>query len=221
MLWVLVATGAALGLTTGGFFLYGALTDGEPPFEVLIIALLTATSAAGLLAVWGYLVHARGLSWQQLGLCRPQRSIGHLTWQIPAMLLAAAIVSGLLLTALGLEEADPDAGADALFTGGPLLALVGLALVAVLVPIFEELVFRGILYPALRARLRAAVAIAVCALLFAAVHFVPAALGFLLVTGIALTWLAEWYRSIVPSIIAHGVNNALVSAGTLLVAGMG
>ncbi|MBB1040993.1 CPBP family intramembrane metalloprotease, partial [Dietzia sp. Cai40] len=37
----------------------------------------------------------------------------------------------------------------------------------------------------------------------------------LLVVGISLCVMAQWYRSIVPGIVLHGVNNAVVFAGVV------
>ncbi|WP_327513072.1 hypothetical protein [Dietzia lutea] len=43
----------------------------------------------------------------------------------------------------------------------------------------------------------------------------------MLVVGISLCAMAEWYRSIVPGMVLHGVNNAIVFAGVLAAAGAG
>ena len=45
-------------------------------------------------------------------------------------------------------------------------------------------------------------------------------LPYLLVVGISLCAMAEWYRSIVPGIVLHGVNNAVVFTG-IIAAGSG
>lgn len=75
--------------------------------------------------------------------------------------------------------------------------------------------FRGIVLPAARARFRVVPGIALAGAVFAAVHMLPPALPYLLVVGIALCAMAEWYRSIVPGIVLHGLNNAMVVAGVV------
>lgn len=189
----------------------------RPDVAVLALVVLAGTAAAALLAVRVHLLRRRELRWADVGLRRPERSLLHLLWQIPAVLVAGVIASMLVLIPLGAGE-DSDAGNDSiadLVSGGPLLAVAGLLSVAVLVPVAEEVVFRGIVFPALRARFRAVNGVVLAGAVFAAVHMLPPALPYLLVVGIALCAMAEWYRSIVPGIVLHGVNNAIVFAGVV------
>ena len=84
------------------------------------------------------------------------------------------------------------------------------ALVAlVMAPVIEELVFRGILYPAIRQRGFPRAALWVSALLFAFTHanvmtFIP--LTFL---ALVLTWLYERTGNILAPIVAHGTFNGI------------
>ena len=87
-------------------------------------------------------------------------------------------------------------------------------LVCVLVPVGEEVFFRGFVYGTLR-RWGVAVGVALSALFFAAVHqqivhFLPIA-----VLGVVLALLYEWTGSLLPAVIVHAANNLVAVFGTL------
>jgi membrane protease YdiL (CAAX protease family) len=217
--WVLAYGAGVVVVIILAIFAARLLGTGRPPVAAPAFAILAGTALAALAAVRIHLLRRRGLRWADVGLRRPDRSPLHLAWQIPAVMGGGAVASMLVLIPLGLggdaAEDPTDVAITDLFTGGPVVVLLGLLTVAVIVPIAEEVIFRGIVLPALRARHRAPVGITLAGAVFAAVHFVPPALPYLLVVGIALCAMAEWYRSIVPGIVLHGVNNAIV-AGTVL-----
>jgi uncharacterized protein len=103
----------------------------------------------------------------------------------------------------GIDPTPFPGGASA--TAGLALAFLG---VAVAGPIAEELYFRGLLQGAL-APAGQVTAVAVTAIVFAAVHFVPAAIPVLVVYGVLLGALRAHTGSIVPGAIAHALNNAV------------
>lgn len=79
----------------------------------------------------------------------------------------------------------------------------------VLAPAAEEIIFRGILYPALRQQGRPQMALFVSSLLFASIHvnvmtFLP-----LFVFALMLVWLVERTDGLLASITAHAVFNAV------------
>jgi len=187
----------------------------RPDPAVLALLVIGGSSLAALIAVRVHLLRRRGLGWEDVGLRRPERSPVHLAWQIPAVMMAGAVASMVVLVPMGQGPADDDQGLGDLLSGGPAFALAGILAVAVLVPVVEEIVFRGIILPALRARLHAVAGIVAAGTVFAVVHFLPPALPYLLVVGISLCAMAEWYRSIVPGIVLHGVNNAVVFLGVV------
>ncbi len=80
-------------------------------------------------------------------------------------------------------------------------------LVGVVVPIGEEIFFRGLTYGALRRRLGRHTAVIASAVFFAAAHvqlveFLP-----ILILGLILAYLYEYTGSLVPGMMAHAVNN--------------
>ncbi|MDR7520410.1 MAG: CPBP family intramembrane glutamic endopeptidase [Armatimonadota bacterium] len=84
-----------------------------------------------------------------------------------------------------------------------------LVLLAVVVPIGEEVFFRGFVYGGLRARWGITVAVLASAGFFAVVHrqLVHGVLIFLL--GVVLALLYERTRSLVPAVVTHALTNIL------------
>ena len=80
-------------------------------------------------------------------------------------------------------------------------------LVGVVVPIGEELFFRGLVFGALRRRLNRHLAAVLSALFFTAAHLDPAATLPILLLGLVLAYTYEYTGSLVPGMVAHGVNN--------------
>ncbi len=78
-----------------------------------------------------------------------------------------------------------------------------------LAPIAEELYFRGLLYASLKIKIGVLGGAIVSAAIFAAAHGIPAAFIALLAIGATLAYIFEKYKSLVPAIMAHAVNNTL------------
>lgn len=95
---------------------------------------------------------------------------------------------------------------------------IGIALVAVLTaPLVEELVYRGILYPALHHRLGRVRAILIVTAMFAVVHFPQYAGSLLILTAVtvlsfALTVIRSYTGQLLPCVVAHFLYNAIGSA---------
>jgi len=98
---------------------------------------------------------------------------------------------------------------------GPLAVSILLVCGGVLLPVCEELIFRSVLYPGLRARLGVHAALIVSALVFAAVHMELQYLVPLAVFGLVLAYTRERTRSVVPACIIHMLNNSLMLGITL------
>jgi uncharacterized protein len=169
-----------------------------------------------ILAVYLFAVRKPHSSWQLVGV----RRFAAGWWpalllifplQMAAMTAVNLAISWLLLQITGDEFENPQieaiTGGMSLDTGDLVLLLL---LIAVVAPIAEELFFRGMLYPVLRVRLGATMAISLNALLFAAVHFIPPLLPGLFVIGLVLTWVRERSDSVIPGILLHMAQNGLV-----------
>jgi membrane protease YdiL (CAAX protease family) len=95
------------------------------------------------------------------------------------------------------------------------LRLLGSVLLA---PVFEELIFRGLLYGSLRASLSWPLAAIGSALVFGLAHgYGPTGFLSVLLSGLLWAWVYERTGSLLPCIVAHVVNNALVALTLLLV----
>jgi len=88
------------------------------------------------------------------------------------------------------------------------LIVHGLAAV-IFAPIVEEIIFRGVLYPAVKRYADPRTALWGVSLLFAMTHMNLTALIALTVLGIILTFLYETTRNLIAPIIAHSVFNAV------------
>jgi membrane protease YdiL (CAAX protease family) len=88
---------------------------------------------------------------------------------------------------------------------------------ALLAPMVEELVFRGLLYGWIESRWGSMVALVVSSLAFAAAHYEPAHILLVLPLGILFGWLRRRTNSLMPSLVSHIVNNgfAVLSAAYL------
>ncbi len=206
---IAIALGVA-GVVVAALLPNEMLPAASPPAELAAVA--SAIYGGFGIGTWLVIVRRKRLPWSSLGLV-PVRAKTALT-MIPAGLVLL-FVNLLLLTPLTffLGLGDPDSGQEQqeIFSPeGGLRALDYLWLLiplAILAPIVEELGFRGLLYGYMRGRTGVVLSIVVSALVFAVLHVV---IPPLFVMGAILAFLAERYRSIVPGIVLHATNNALV-----------
>jgi Predicted metal-dependent membrane protease len=100
--------------------------------------------------------------------------------------------------------------------GDPPTLAVSLMEYVVFAPIFEELVFRGLLFGVLRRRFRWGPAAMLSAALFALAHGYGL-IGFLSVfwSGLIWAWAYERTGSLWPGILGHAINNTLVCLGMM------
>lgn len=82
--------------------------------------------------------------------------------------------------------------------------------VAVIAPIVEESIFRGLILHGLRRNYNAFTAVVISALLFALFHLNPWQFPATFVLGLLLGWLMIRTRNILLAIIGHSINNSLV-----------
>jgi membrane protease YdiL (CAAX protease family) len=145
-------------------------------------------------------------------------SVKHLGLAVLSLLglIGAAVVIYLLLTPItgGLTESTRQllsVATDAKrLDGQPGAAwVVAIARGCLIVPVFEELFFRGLLLGWLRKRLANRSAIAVSAALFALMHGYPIALPYAFVAGLFTGWVRVRTGSTLNSIVMHVFNNVL------------
>jgi membrane protease YdiL (CAAX protease family) len=114
-----------------------------------------------------------------------------------------------------------------LLTGNWLRIVQVIVIAAIVAPIVEETMFRGVLYRHLReatARWGVTASVVVSGLVvsfvFAVIHpqgwiAVPA----LMALAFGFTLLREWRGTLIPSMVAHGINNGMLTVVLILAAG--
>jgi membrane protease YdiL (CAAX protease family) len=98
----------------------------------------------------------------------------------------------------------------------PAMLMASLAVMAVLAPIVEETVFRGLLYGWVAGRWGTIAAWIVSSVLFAAAHYEPAHVILVFPLGLWFGWLRRRTDSLWPSLVAHMVNNGFAVLAAVL-----
>ena len=130
---------------------------GAATISALYFGLAVATLAAARLA--------GGRHWRSLVAIMPLRRMRLRTAAIPALTLAYAVGASFVLSNLRHRQIVTDGPTDYVLAG-TIIGNLGL-----LAPVAEELLFRGWLYTALRARWGVAPGFVITAILFAAMHW--------------------------------------------------
>jgi membrane protease YdiL (CAAX protease family) len=97
---------------------------------------------------------------------------------------------------------------------------LSLLFLAVLAPIVEELVFRGLLYGWVAGRWGSWPALIVSSLAFAAAHYEPAHVVLVLPLGFLFGWLRRRTDSLLPSLFSHIVNNSFALLAAVYLPGV-
>ena len=127
-------------------------------------------------------------------------------WRYAVLGIVATMVFSFAVDQLGIESEWAHELADIVREPGQLLP--SLLLIGALGPLAEELVFRGLLYAWVESRWGPIAALVTSALAFAVIHWEPAQSAVALPVGVLLGWLRWRSNSLVPSLIAHAVNNS-------------
>lgn len=185
-----------------------------------------AVMIGGTIALFRIPVLARALTLSMVGLRREHLlrhvGIGVAVWLMTLPLLVAAVGVGTLLSPY---FPPPDHPITEMLGKGGVLGTVSLFLTAaVMAPFWEEIMFRGLLFPGLSrlvgGRTGVAAGAVLSSLLFAAIHpqGVPLWLALGTIGGMSC-FAAHHTRSLVPSVVLHAVHNGLTLILGLTVAG--
>ncbi|MCW5737241.1 MAG: CPBP family intramembrane metalloprotease [Enhydrobacter sp.] len=98
--------------------------------------------------------------------------------------------------------------------------VLSLLLLAVLAPLVEELVFRGLIYGWVAGRWGGMAGLIVSSLAFAAAHFEPAHVVLVLPLGLLFGWMRWRTDSLLPSLVAHILNNGFAVLAAVYLPGV-
>lgn len=212
-----------LGAVVGPYIVLGLGNAKADATDQLFVSMwVTATAnlvAAGLAAL--YARNRQGLSLQSLGLS-PRGGLSMYGFAAATLVsfapiyLLAAILNGALLEVF--ESSRQQEVVESLLSEpGFRTNPVTVALICIVVPIGEEMIFRGYLQRALRSIFGPFAAIALAAGAFALVHD-PAAMLPVFVVGLCLGLICERTGSIWPAALGHALFNTTQMMNVFLLA---
>lgn len=209
--WILVSGAAS-------FAVLGLVDDIESPAGVAGQIVVSVLLLIATCAVW---INVRGLRQgvpdalrRSLGVKRPTlRDVGlGLAYGIGAFFvvqLGFGLLVTQLIAALGQEVPEIQEEVQSAVQGvGGVSLLVSFA-VAVLAPVGEELLYRGVLYQALAKRLPGWPAIGLTGLAFGLTHVEPFVIVLTFPLGMALAWMMRRHGTLLVPVLAHAVFNLI------------
>jgi membrane protease YdiL (CAAX protease family) len=201
-----------LGLTLGAFVQYfvGKAGDENPTLRTIIATL--SFQGMALIFIWRFVRehHTRWrdafgfqLDWKTALLCGVLLAVAFLPVAWLLQMVTIKIMVGVNL------KPEVQQAVRALTHSITWFDRVALGVVAVgLAPIAEEVLFRGIIYPAVKQAGFPRLALWGTSIIFAAIHLNLATFVPLLVLALALTWIYERTGNLLAPIAAHAVFNA-------------
>jgi hypothetical protein len=185
------------------------------PWQMLPYMLVTAIFFDGVLILFSVHLLKRLSLWSPppaMSLLLIIKEAGKALFAL--LLIVLAMVPLLVAIGFASKEKSGNATLDYIqnIPGDPLILAVFLTLLFTLVPVAEELFFRGFLYNALKSRMPVFIAVIVQAIAFAIVH--PYSLGeriFVFLLGIGLAIVYEKRKSLIAPIFVHGAKNAVAA----------
>lgn len=212
-----------IAVTAGSIVAVGLSGFVEFTIESFLPVFLVTVTAAAILALYIHLFRRNRLTPADLGFRRPAPRLFHLLWQVPVIIIVCGLLQAiflLALTSIGVDTAltgtADDPLAEIINLSAPLV-IVSLLVIAVITPIWEEILFRGAFLDGLTMRFRPGAAVILSAALFAAVHLVLLTFVYLFTLGIALALLRRFHQNLWAPILLHAANNALVTITLLTV----
>ena len=214
MLRLLLGMVACVGLGALLVLLVGGADDTKPAASAWrVIAGVVSFQGAALVLVWLF-VREHDQGWAEaFGFRhRPGRALLLGTLAVFLFFPLGQLLQLLSINLLTRLHLDPTAQTAVevlrLARQGP--GLIGFTLVTVVVaPLAEELVFRGILYPAIKSAGFPQLALWGSSVLFATIHFNLSIFLPLLLLALVLAWLYEKTDNLLATIAAHSVFNAV------------
>jgi membrane protease YdiL (CAAX protease family) len=219
---VLVRGGALGVLVLGALYVYSALSPELPATRLMLGTATNLSFVPVLILAQRRLLRPSGLGFGEgFGLIPAAGGGRGLAFAFLTLFALGQLGEGAMdiagrwlgMSAHWTEWFDAD-----LVWGTP--AAVGLTILdtVVLTPVFEEIVFRGLLFATLRRRFGAGTAAVLSAAIFAVAHGYGV-LGFAAVfwSGLLWAWAYERTGSLLPSIASHATDNLIAGLSVILV----
>ena len=179
---------------------------------IFIIAAVTV-HALLMLAVIRHFLRRSSISLTKIGFSRPTWRLLHLLWQVPTIIIAVLVTQLLVFTATGNDPGGASGGIDSLANSvSPPVAVMLFITVVVVVPLWEEILFRGVIQGSVRDRFGRLAGVVISALVFAAAHGVLVLLPYMITLGCGLALLREFHRNLWGPLVMHCVLNAIASS---------
>jgi membrane protease YdiL (CAAX protease family) len=207
---VLLRCGAIVALMRWSLSLPQGL--GEVSIAVLWLCVSLVGTLAALALTRQYLTKPVGWELRQaFGLWTPTTAWQRLLLWIPCLLALGWTGDWVISWTgewFGLASHWTELFQSDLVWGSSLVLVFNLIDATVFAPIFEELLFRGLVFATLRRQFRSVVAAALSAAIFSSLHGYSL-LGFASIfwTGVLWAWAYEKTGSLLPGIVAHGLSN--------------
>lgn len=189
------------------------LFNGSAAGTLSPISIVWGIIAAGvmlLILLWAYL--RKGNRADQLGLMTfgTMSLVGILALAVPLLIgvyLFNFVYATYVIPGIDMQKEITDLIKNIPRT--PLNIALGFTAIAILAPLVEELLFRGLLQRALGYKMPPYAAIGVASFVFALIHLQPYAIPPLMVLGAAFGYIYHKTGSLRINIILHAVNNAV------------
>lgn len=172
-----------------------------------MLAVLSAFFVAALVAV---MVAVAPMGWRSL----PALGFRAAGWRPIVLGTLGTAALSVAVSQIGLEPQGMKQAMD--IARDPTLFAATFVALAVLAPLVEELIFRGLLYGWLTSRWGTTVGWIVSSLAFAAAHVELAHIVLVLPLGLWFGWLRRRTDSLWPSLAAHMSNNGLAVVAAVL-----
>lgn len=197
------------------------MEGGQPDKNIILISVLAMLPAHVLTLVLAWLVvtgRGRRAFWKALGWAWSPR-YGFIADIAASILITLGLygISVALFYIFGNQETDL-----VRMLNSSQAARYGIVLMAVLTaPLVEEVVYRGVLYPALQRRIGRLWGVLGVTLVFALIHvpqYLPnyGAISAILILSLTLTFVRAHTGRLLPCVIIHTIFNSLSSVGILL-----
>jgi uncharacterized protein len=180
------------------------------PTENQQLAVFVGINLLGLLGMLSIAFMISGHNWRSLGIKKP--SFKAVMEVLPAFAVYFVISTALMLLAIKLfpsfkVDQAQDIGFQDLKSNLDLVA--GFLSLVILTPIFEEIIFRGVLFRGLRTRYQFWPCAIVVSVIFAAAHGQWNVALDTFALSLIMCVLVERSKSILPSILLHAAKNSV------------